>query len=603
MLHVTAMAVGPDVLHDLDRAAALEWLVTDGRGGFLMGTAAGMNTRRYHGWCVSLRPPVERYVLISRLEESVGDVELATNQYPGAIHPRGHLKLVRFDREPCPTWTWDLGGLRVTKQLFLSGGAFIARYRASAPCELRVRPMLAFRDYHGLQKANDALDRRWSERPMQVKPYDGLPAVRVTFDGTASHAGEGWYYVSEYREERHRGLDFMEDLWCMGTLTLKLDRERDVVFSLAEPPRGPQPRLQEPPDVFRVTRADGQPTLIAGYPWFTDWGRDTMISLRGLLIARGLHDEARKVLRAFLSHLDQGLIPNRFPDRAEKPEYNTADATLWLFEAAEALGYGPELFDQGREIVSWHERGTHFGIHVDPSDGLLVNGPQTTWMDAVFDRRPVTPRGGKAVEINALWFNALRLMATWAGQVGRRDEAEAYEAKAQRVAGAFRRTFWNASRGCLDDLAGDASLRPNQLFAAALTYSPLSVAEMQSMLRVAEARLLTPFGLRTLAPGESGYMGRYDGGPQSRDGAYHQGTVWPWLIGPYVDASLAAFGGSVVPRCRAALAPLLRVLEETGSVPEVYDGDAPHRPGGTPAQAWSVAEVLRARARLDSLAK
>jgi glycogen debranching enzyme len=584
------MAVGREVLGDLDRAAALEWLVTDGRGGFAMGTAAGMNTRRYHGWCVSLRPPVERYLLLSRVEESVGAHELATNQYPGAIHPRGHSRLVRFEREPCPTWTWELDeGLTLTKQLFLCDGALVLRYAASQPCELRVRPLLAFRDYHSLQHANDALDRRWDANNLVIQPYSGLPALRVSFNGTASHDGEGWYRATEYREEQRRGLDFREDLWCLGTLTLPVHGEAQIVFSLGEPPPGPRPRAQTPAEKFLVTRADGQPTIIAGYPWFTDWGRDTMISMRGL-------KASPRVLQGFLEHLDQGLIPNRFPDRAEKPEYNTSDATLWAFEVADA-----SFFERGRDIVQWHERGTHFGLHANPSDGLLVNGPQTTWMDAVVNGRPVTPRAGKAVEINALWFNALKRMEGWARELGRREIADGMAARAQRVAAAFRRTFWNSARGCLDDLAGDSSLRPNQLLAASLTHSPLSVAEMQSVLRVVEARLLTPFGLRTLAPGEPGYIGRYDGDPASRDGAYHQGTVWPWLIGPYVDASLAAFGKSAAPKLRARLQPLLGVLDRTGSIPEVYDGDPPHRPGGTAAQAWSVAEVLRADEKLRAL--
>jgi glycogen debranching enzyme len=572
------MPVGPEVLRDLDRAASLEWLVTDGRGGFAMGTAAGMNTRRYHGWCVSLRPPVERYVLLSRLEETVGGVELATNQYPGAIHPRGHQRLVRFDRQPCPTWTWELEGVTFTRSLFLCDGALVVRYRASKPCELVVRPLLAYRDYHSLQHAGDA-----------TPPY-GLPPLRVTGPAPLSDEGRCWYYATEYREEQRRGLDFREDLWCMGTLKLALNGEAQVIFSLGDPPRDPQPRPQGPAEPFLVTRADGRPTVIAGYPWFTDWGRDTMISLRGL-------GASPQVLRSFLDHLDQGVIPNRFPDRGEKPEYNTSDATLWMFEVVGEADR--EFFERGREIIAWHEKGTHFGLHVNPADGLLVNGPQTTWMDAVVNGRPVTPRAGKAVEINALWFNALKHMEAWARRLGRTEVADGMAARAQRVAGAFRRTFWNSSRGCLDDLAGDASLRPNQVLAASLTYSPLSVAEMQSMLRVVEARLLTPFGLRTLAPGEPGYVGRYDGDPASRDGAYHQGTVWPWLIGPYVDAQLAAHGDPAKAKCRLALAPLLKVLEETGTVPEVYDGDAPHRPGGTPAQAWSVAEVLRAQAKLE----
>jgi len=561
--------LGPDVLRDLARSREIEWLQTDGLGGFAMGTAAGMNTRRYHGWCVSLRPPVERYVLLSRLEEEVGGVELAVNQYPGAVHPRGHERLVSFESQPCPKWTWELGGgLTVSKQLWLVRGArtLCVRYEASRPCALRVRPMLAYRDYHSLQRGGGALDRRWHE------------TVRLEHTGRASAEGEGWYWNTEYSVEQRRGLDFKEDLWCMGTVELQLSPRAQLTFSVGEPATG-EPRAVSPAEVFQVRRADGRPTIIAGYPWFTDWGRDTMISLPGLMAG----DEAREVIGAFLQHLDRGLVPNRFPDRGERPEYNTADATLWMFETVHALGIDPSFFfDAAREIVAWHERGTHFGIHVDPADGLVINGAQTTWMDAVVDGRPITPRAGKAVEINALWFNALKLMEAW----GLGSE---YGEKAEAVRRSFLKTFWTGAG--LRDLADDGACRPNQLFAVSLAHSPLPAAEQQSVVRACQARLLTPYGLRTLAPGEPGYAGRYDGGPAQRDGAYHQGTVWPWLIGPYVRAHRRAFGQPPDP---AVLRPLRELLEQNGTLPEVFDGDAPHRAGGTPAQAWSVAEVLRA---------
>jgi glycogen debranching enzyme len=483
------------------------------------------------------------------------------------------------------------------------------KYSASKRCTLRVKPLLAFRDYHSLQRGNDAIDRRWSDEDglLIVRPYEGMPVMRLSHTGRATHEGEGWFWSTEYEVERRRGLDCREDLWCLGTLELELaPDDAQLYFSIGAAESLPGPRAVEAADAFRVKRADGRPTVIAGYPWFTDWGRDTMISLRGLLIGRGLLDEAREVIRAFLEHLHQGLIPNRFPDRGEQPEYNTADATLWMFEAAHALAMAggdasfvrESFFERAREIVSWHERGTHFGIHVDLGDGLLVSGAQTTWMDAVVNGQPVTPRAGKAVEINALWFNALKLMESWARGFGRPELGDEYGGKAAQVAGAFRRVFWN--QGALVDVAGDAAVRPNQLFAVSLTHSPLSTAEKQAVVRSCEASLLTPFGLRTLAPGSVGYCGRYDGDPSSRDGAYHQGTVWPWLIGPYVDAVLEAHGSTkeTRARCEAALKPLRELLERNGTLPEVFDGDAPHRWGGTPAQAWSVAEVLRAAGRL-----
>ncbi len=569
----SAVRLGLDVLRDLSKAREVEWLQADGLGGFAMGTAAGMNTRRYHGWCVSLRPPVERHVLLSRLEEDVGGVELAVNQYPGAVHPRGHERLVAFESSPCPKWTWDLGGgLTVSKRLWLVRGArtLRVRYEASRPCTMRVRPLVAWRDYHSLQRGGGELDRRWAE------------TVRFTHGGRRSSEGEGWYWNTEYEVERLRGLDFKEDLWCLGTVTLELAPSAELTFSLGEPVLR-EPEAASPAELFRVRRADGRPTIIAGYPWFTDWGRDTMISLPGLL---GGKAEAREVIQAFVQHLDQGLMPNRFPDRGERPEYNTADATLWAFEAVQGLQTDRSFFfEAAREIVAWHERGTHFGIHVDPADGLVVNGPQTTWMDAVVDGRAITPRAGKAVEINALWFNALKLMEQW-------GLGPQYGEKAERVRRSIAQTF-SGGRSGLRDLEGDAACRPNQLFAVSLTHSPLGSAEQQAVVRACEEKLLTPFGLRTLAQGEAGYVGRYDGGPVQRDGAYHQGTVWPWLIGPYVAAHLRAFGR---PPDASVLRPLRELLERNGTLPEVFDGDAPHRPGGTPAQAWSVAEVLRASA-------
>jgi glycogen debranching enzyme len=606
------MRLDSQVLGDLPRSSAIEWLQTDGLGGFAMGTAAGMNTRRYHGWCVALRPVVERHLLVSRLEESCEGIELAVNQYPGVVHPSGHRYLVGFVAQPCPTWTWDLGGgLTVTKELWLPRGqqALCVRYTASRPCSLKVRPLLAFRDYHSLQRGNEALDRRWVEqgRLITLRPYAGLPEVELAHTGEATHDGEGWYWNTEYELERQRGLDFREDLWCLGTVTLKLEPQGRLTFSLKPQGPLPEPVAVDPADVFRARRADARATIIAGYPWFTDWGRDTMISLPGLLIGRGHLDEAEQVVRAFVAHLDQGLLPNRFPDRGERPEYNTADATLWLFQAVDALieaGAGTAFlrdgfFEQAQEIVAWHERGTHFDIHVDASDGLLVNGPQTTWMDAVVDGRPVTPRAGKAVEINALWFNALKLLEGWARRLGRAQLAAEYGAKAARVAGAFRLAFMDEA-GWLHDAVGDRSFRPNQLLAASLQHSPLTVIEAQGVVRACELRLVTPFGLRTLAPGEKGYRGRYDKDPVSRDAAYHQGTVWPWLIGPFVDASLRAFGSEpeTLGRLRQLLQPLWGLLEQNGTLPEVFDGDPPHRWGGTWAQAWSVAEVLRAWKRV-----
>jgi len=636
-----------------------EWLETNGIGGFAMGTASGLATRRYHGLLVaSLRPPTERLLTLARLDETVilpeGAFELASVEYPGVIAPAGHEYLVDFRLDPYPVWTWNVAGLRVEKRLFLVNGqnTVVVGYRASRPLELRVAPFLAYRDYHSLAAANGELSGDVAEEAgvLAVRPYPGLPPLRIQHTGGAFVRDGGWYYRTEYREERERGMDFREDLYRLGTLPLLVgpDDRAWVVASIEarkdfDPPvleeaersrrlrnersfRGGGaggagdagaevdpllPRLARAAEAFRVRRADGTPTLIAGYPWFTDWGRDTMISLPGIFLAAGRVDEAREVIAGFLAHLDRGLIPNRFPDRGETPEYNTVDATLWMFQAVHAyLGAGGDrrflldtFYPAAKEIIRWHQRGTHHGIVVDPADGLLVGGgegTQLTWMDARADGRVITPRHGKPVEINALWYNALCLMAEWAVLADDPAHAAAYDQMAETAARSFEQSFWNPARGCLYDVVrpdeADARIRPNQIFAVSLPFPLLSPERSAAVVDLVERELVTPFGLRTLARGEPGYAPHYRGGPAERDGAYHQGTVWPWLLGPFVRALLRVRGrtAETLARARALLAGLERHLDEAclGHISEVFDAEPPHRAGGAPAQAWSVAEPL-----------
>ena len=352
--------------------------------------------------------------------------------------------------------------------------------------------------------------------------------------------------------------------------------------------------------------------MIAGYPWFTDWGRDTMISLPGLTLVTGRYDDARNILRAFARSIDQGMLPNRFSDSGETPEYNTVDATLWMFHAAhEFLRYSgdtdfvrSELYEPLTGIIGWHERGTRYGIRLD-SDGLLqagAPGVQLTWMDAKVGDLVITPRMGKAVEIQALWYNALRVMERLAATFGDAAGAARYSALAERAREQFLKVFWNDAAGCLYDVvatdgAPDASIRPNQIFAISLPFPLLEGAQALQVVDVVEWELLTPYGLRTLSPRDPNYRGRFDGGPQSRDAAYHQGTVWPWLLGPFLTAYVKVHGGTEEARSRAGrfLDPLRAHLTEAGlgHISEVFDGDFPHRPGGCFAQAWSAAEILR----------
>jgi predicted glycogen debranching enzyme len=371
--------------------------------------------------------------------------------------------------------------------------------------------------------------------------------------------------------------------------------------------------LSRAADQFLVAR-DGLTTVIAGYPWFSDWGRDTMVALPGLTLAAGRPDVAKEILLAFSRHVDRGLLPNRFPDAGEAPEYNTIDATLWYFEAVrqyvEATGdiafVRDRLFETLADIVAWHERGTRYGIRAD-EDGLLewhAPGEALTWMDARVDGRPVTPRQGKPVEIQALWFNALLTMSDFAKNIGEEISEKAYAERAELCRSSFLRIFPDESGGglvdCVDRGFRDRSIRPNQIFAVSLFHSTLPPALARRVLSTVEEHLLTPYGLRTLSPQDPAYRGRYAGGPAERDSAYHQGTVWPWLIGPYAAALRRVHGDG--PKTEAAVRVLLSPLrghllgDGLGQLPEVFDADAPHRPGGCVAQAWSVAELLRAAA-------
>jgi len=649
--HAPPIAIGRDGCVDYARSSRIEWLETNGTGAFAMGTAAGVNTRRYHGLLVaSLRPPVDRFVLLSKVEETVHvagrDHDLATSQYPGVVAPQGYRALESFRLDPFPTWTWAIDGAVVEKRVFMVQGkqTVVLQYRANRDCHLRVRPFLAFRDFHALARANDALDGRVSHdrrgpdaAVMRIRPYAGLPGLTIHHGGSATSEGACWYRDAEYIEELERGLEFREDLYCAGTIELAVSPERPAWIVATIEKNGDwdfvrvaseeavelerrrttatdplAARLSVAADAYLARRADGTLTVMAGYPWFADWGRDTMIAVPGLLIARGLLDQARDVLSGFIAHLDMGVVPNRFVDRAgEPPEYNTADATLWMFHAVrEYLRAGGDrrwvrdaFLPAAHEIIRWHARGTHHGIRIDPADGLLVSGDagsQLTWMDAKIGDWVVTPRHGKAVEINALWINALRVIEELSTQVGGAPASEA-AAAAARATASFRRVFWNEARGCLFDVLGpegpDPRVRPNQIFAVSLPFSPLDDAQKCSVVRVVERELLTPLGLRTLARGEPGYRAHYAGDPVARDSAYHQGAAWPWLLGPYVTGYLNAFGRS--PETRAHARSLLASVEAhvrvgcLGHVGELLDADPPHAPGGAPAQAWSVAEILR----------
>ena len=649
------LLIGHETCTDYARSSELEWLEADGTGAFAMGTVAGANTRRYHGLLVaSLHPPVDRVVTLSRLEEAVlgpsGETPLSTNQYPGTLYPTGFQKLVEFRLEPCPTWTFQVGEARIERRLFLvpQRQMLVVLYRARQATSLRLRPLFAFRDYHGLAHRGDAVDTTVREetdggvRRLTFHPRTGLPPLFLHHPGEAFESAPEWHENVEYLRELDRGLDFREDLllpgsfrldigtetpgWAVATLDgdVRLDTstvqelERELEVRRRRSGEPVQARWRAAAEQFLVTRADGSPTLLAGYPWFTDWGRDTMISIPGLLLVPGKLGVARRVLEGFLAHLDGGLVPNRFPDQSGPAEYNTVDATLWMFQAVHAfLAAGGEtdflkdvFYPAAQGVVDAHLRGTHHGIRVDSSDGLLVAGgpgSNLTWMDARVNGQPVTPRHGKPVEVNALFYNALRLMERWAGELGDAPGAARYGALAAKTEASFASAFWNPARDCLYDVllpeGPDGRIRPNQLLALSLAFPLLDEQRRRSVLDRVETELLTPVGLRTLAPGDPGYTPLYRGGPAERDAAYHQGLVWTWLLGPFVDAYLRVHGKSQERRrhCRLLLRELERPFDVgcLGSVSECFEAEPPFRPVGAPAQAWSVAELLRVRTVLE----
>ncbi|MEW6542244.1 MAG: amylo-alpha-1,6-glucosidase [Nitrospirota bacterium] len=643
--------VNPSDCRSLDRALGLEWLEANGRGGFASGTVAGPNTRRYHALLlVARRPPVDRVVVVNHLEETLhvnGDAHpLSANLYPGVVHPDGFTRCAGFTNEPWPTWTYEAGGLRLQRELFCVHGRdlVVIRWtllsRVSGPVTLNVRPMLTGRDYHALHRENPALQTEAEVRGGSVTwhPYAAPPVVRALHNGAYRRAPD-WYRQVQYPIEQERGLDGEEDWWSPGDITFDSLTKRGAFLALTTEPiqavdvdalaKGEQKRREQAagtvPGKDRLVHAlwlaseayisvrGPQKTVIAGYPWFTDWGRDTFISLPGLCLVTGRFDVARQVIEAFAPHVSEGMVPNRFPDAGETPEYNTMDASLWFVQAVgRYLAYTGD--EATVEKVAWpaiqaildgYRKGTRYGIHVD-GDGLVAGGApgaQLTWMDAKVGDWVVTPRRGKPVEIQALWVQALTVGEKLAARFGDRTSANRCAEDRVRAIRSFRERFWYEPGGYLYDVVDgeggdDPLLRPNQLYAVSLCEDLLEPGQAKLVVKVVQDRLLTPVGLRTLAPGHPDYRPRYEGGVVERDGAYHQGTVWPFLLGPFVTAWIKVHGATPEARrqARSFFDGLERHLAEAclGQVSEIFDAEPPHRPRGCFAQAWSVAEPLRA---------
>jgi predicted glycogen debranching enzyme len=631
-----------------DTSSRLEWLEANGLGGYASSTVSGANTRRYHGLLVpAVHPPVGRFVLLSKLEERVivdgRAYELSSNQYRGAINPRGFELLDSFERDLFPVFEYAFEGFRLRKTIAAihDENTTIILYelvQAAGNVTLELRPFIAGRDYHSLTHANDAIRR---EGPFEggvfsLQPYDGQPELFLQVPGASFNASADWYYGYEYAVEEERGLDALEDLFTPGAFLRSLapgervaviastrnpgkrdgallvaaeGSRREAVVRKASVTGSLGRTLVLAADQFIVRRGAGRRTVIAGYHWFTDWGRDTMISLPGLCLAIGRFEDARQILLAFAESVSEGMLPNRFPDGGEAPEYNTVDATLWFFVAAQQYldSSADEPFVRDtllavlRDIVAWHQRGTRHNIHED-SDGLLIAGAagdQLTWMDARVGDEAITPRHGKPVEINALWYNALSILSGFERRWGLGATAQRLDAKAAGALLRFRELFWNETAGCLYDVvdgdARDASLRPNQLFALSLPHPLLEGAQAESVLATVEAKLLTTVGLRTLSPDDPRFLPTYTGPPWQRDRAYHQGTVWPWLLGPFVTALIRVRGAAGIAQAQKILSALEPHLNDVcaGGLAEIYDGAPPHAPRGCISQAWSVAEALR----------
>jgi glycogen debranching enzyme len=678
-----------EACRNLETALRREWLETNNLGGFASATITGANTRRYHGLLTAaLRPPTGRVVLLSKLEETLvldgKRFDLSTNLYEtDVVHPQGFRLQVDFRLDPFPVFTYQVGDARIEKTVFMPHGdnATVVRYRVHAPgtASLEVRPLVAFRDYHSLQR--EALDvfLKAELSPNLVKLFkqdDGTSLFLAHDAGQASVEGY-WYRRFEYPEERARGFDFHEDLFnpCLLVWRIGHDTTCDIIAATETCPvgdaatfearererrRGTAASIFEnagsesggegndsenggqgndsesgggesnggerdggedgdyirtlvaAADQFLVRRGGDLGSVIAGYHWFTDWGRDTMISLTGLAFARRKFDTAREILLAFAAHMREGVIPNRFPDGDEEPEYNNVDGTLWFVNAVGELArrtgdiefVREHLYARLREFIEWHERGTIYSIRVD-QDGLLgagQEGVQLTWMDARIGDYVVTPRTGKAVEIQALWYNALRTIEEIAARVEDDWMRNHARALAEHARASFHGLFWNEADTCLYDCispAGepDAAIRPNQIFALSLPHPIMTGARSRSIVATVARELLTPYGLRSLSPRYPDYRPRYEGDAYSRDTAYHQGTVWAWLIGPFVTAHLRAYGRT--PESLTQARGFVRAFREhlseagVGQVSEIFDGDAPHTPRGCIAQAWSVAELLR----------
>ena len=625
--------------------------MTNGAGAFACGTVAGANTRRYHGFLVaSLNPPVERVLLVAKLEVGVHylgiDTDLSADEFAdGTIGGRGFIHLESFAiQEGIPTWRYAIADALLEQKIFMAPGANtsylrLELLRASEPLSVTLKPLIGYRDYHQQNRGAQPFVLGAEAAQCLVQAFAGARPYRLLISAGHFMPAADWYWNFFHRIEAERGLDAIEDLLMPGTFSTDLSVAQPVYFIATAETAPPAPgaavqnslkaasqrltaalpktapawirSLAQASDQFIVRRGTARDafSIIAGYPWFTDWGRDTMIALPGLATSLRRYEVAAGILRSYAGFVDRGMLPNCFPDAGATPQYNTADATLWMFRALDDYlnaQSDPELvqlmFPILMRIIRAHAGGTRYGIRVDPVDGLLYAGEpgtQLTWMDAKHGDCVVTPRIGKPVEINALWLNALDVVVRLATSLRNISEKSYCQSLLTHASSSFGR-FWNDPRACLYDVLDcpdglpDARIRPNQLLAVSLPYCVLTTSQRRAVVECCGRELLTSHGLRSLSPNDPGYIGVYQGDPGQRDAAYHMGTVWAWLLGPFALAHYRVFGD--VRLAQSFLEPIAQHMHGgcLGNVSEIFDGDAPHSARGCFAQAWSVAEILRA---------
>jgi predicted glycogen debranching enzyme len=634
-----------------------EWLESDGHGGYASSTLENCHTRRYHGLMVAnLESPEGRFILLSKLEDSLyidgEEYFFSPHRYPGVPFPQAPPTLEGFHLDICPRFIYRTGESRLQKniQLLPERGILLIRYDLAGSSKaglLRLKPLLAYRGYHDLAKANPYLRGRTKEitNGFAIEPYSGMPPLFVrTSTSSRFVASSLWYRRFEYNQERERGFDWEEDLFLPGVLEVPIENGSPVILAASCGLSAEDPEILWGAETLRrrkgflddekladgfagedrelflallragrqflIRTPSGKPAIIAGYPWFTSWSRDTLISLPGLAFGAGRIDEGIEILTELGSHERDGLLPNFFSAGGAPEAYNTVDGSLLYFRAVQELFRVTDdiglirsrFWPVMKRIINRYLAGTRFGIGID-GKGLLHSGEEgkaLTWMDAVVEGAPVTPRRGYAVEINALWYNALAFATDLAGRFD--DPEGSFADRLPTLRRSFRETFWIPERGYLGDVYYngilDRSVRPNQIFAVSLPFSPLDPEQQAGVIGTVRDQLLTPCGIRTLSPADPAYRGRYQGNAAERDSSYHQGAVWPWLLGPYGEAALrlAEDRRQEKETLRRHIRVFLRDhLREAGigSVSEIFDGDPPHRPGGCIAQAWSVAELIR----------